>query len=153
MTAFDLFGEARAAVDRALAAQQAVNELVAPATDGGNQETADEGVRAGYAGVETGHVSGRTPNSPSADAGPGMVQPSPGPYTFAELEALYTSIWSLEDDGTDLTRFHELLHAALVFIGRIALAYPADWSVDAAALLRAMELRALWGPDHPVRQP
>lgn len=84
---------------------------------------------------------------------------SAGPYTFAELEALYTSVWSLEEDGTDLTRFHELLHAALVFIGRIAL-YDEDdgdtaaaWSPDAAALLRTMEQRALWGPDHPVRQP
>jgi hypothetical protein len=79
---------------------------------------------------------------------------SAGPYTFAELEALYTSVWSLEDDGTDLTRFHELLHAALVFIGRLALnEYEYEWGYDAATLLRSMELRALWGPDHPVRQP
>ena len=142
-------------IDRARRAQQAVNELVAPATDGGDRETADEGVPAGSpAGVETPVVRAGTPNSPSAEGPAGATaMASVGPYTFAELEALYTSIWSLEEDGTDLTRFHELLHASLVFIGRIALDEYGEWATDAATLLRLMELRALWGPDHPVRQP
>jgi hypothetical protein len=57
-------------------------------------------------------------------------------------------VWSLDDD--DPFRFDELLTSALAFIGRRALDVADE---RAAALLRAMEQRALWGPDHPVRQP
>lgn len=77
---------------------------------------------------------------------------SAGPYDPAEFEALIEAVWSLEDD--DPTRFDELLHAALVFIGRVAFApIGGQWDWHAAELLRAMEQRALWGPDHPVVQP
>lgn len=76
-----------------------------------------------------------------------------GPYDPAELEALVEAVWSLEGDA-DPTRFDELLHAALVLLGRIALdPYGLSWRDQAAELLRSMEQRALWGPDHPVRQP
>lgn len=81
----------------------------------------------------------------------------PGPYCEAEFGAFIASVWNFpaDDTGEDLTRFDELLHAALVFIAGIAL----DPSTDpheanrAAHVLRSMEQRALWGPDHPVRQP
>lgn len=73
---------------------------------------------------------------------------SPGPYDPAELEALIDAVWSLDGD-IDPTRFDELLHAALVFIGRIALnPFPTERGI-ATRLLRSMEQRALWGPDHP----
>lgn len=100
------------------------HELVALTTDGGNHET---------------------PAGVAATA-------SAGPYDPAELEALIEAAWSLEGDA-DPTRFDELLHAALVFLGRIALnPFPAERGL-ATQLLRSMEQRALWGPDHPVRQP
>lgn len=140
---------------RAQRAQQAVDELIARTTDAGDRQTADEGVPAGSAGVETGDVSAGAPNSPSAEGPAGdAATASAGPYTFAELEALFTSVWSLDDDGTDLTRFHDLLHAALAFIARVASGpIGGQWDWHAAELLRSMEQRALWGPDHPVEQP
>lgn len=81
---------------------------------------------------------------------------STGPYTEAELTALFASVWSLDADGTDLTRFDELLFHAVVFIGTRAMApYGSGlaYDHDAAALLRSMARRVALGPDHPVRQP
>lgn len=104
-------------------------EPVAPTTDGGNQ---------GSAGV--------------------AATASAGPYTPDEFRALFESVWSCspdspQDDG-DLTMFNDLLHAALVFVGQVALRPEWwDWHEQAAALLRSMEQRGLGGPDHPARQP
>lgn len=79
-------------------------------------------------------------------------------YENKEFEAFIGAVWNFAPDPDaedDLTRFDELLHAALVFIAGIAL----DPSTDpheanrAAQMLRSMEQRALWGPDYPVRQP
>ena len=134
-------------------------ELVAPTTDQGNR-AADEGVRVGSPGLETGEIGARTTNSPSAVEGPAgaTAMASAGPYDPAELEALVEAVWSLEED--DPTRFDELLHAALVMLGRIAMTRSSLYSPSSALdrqrvtqLLRSMEQRALWGPDHPVRQP
>lgn len=92
------------------------------------------------------------PTTDRGGPGPGALETSPGPYDPAELEALMEAVWSLE--GDDPTRFDELLHAALVFVGRVAFApIGGQWDWHAAELLRSMEQRALWGPDHPVRQP
>lgn len=86
----------------------------------------------------------------AGSAGAAATAPA-GPYDPAELEALIEAVWSLE--GDDPTRFDELLHAALVALGRIALnPYAAERGM-VTLLLRSMEQRALWGPDHPVRQP
>lgn len=81
----------------------------------------------------------------------------PGPYCEAEFGSFIASVWNFpaDDAEEDLTRFDELLHAALVFIAGIAL----DPSTDpheadrAATVLRSMEQRALWGPGIPVVQP
>lgn len=71
----------------------------------------------------------------------------------AELEALIEAVWSLDGDG-DPTLFDELLHAALVYVGRIALTGCAEDEIArAATLLRSMQLRVLNGPDHLVEQP
>jgi hypothetical protein len=74
-----------------------------------------------------------------------------GPYTVDEFDALISSVWSLDTD--DPFRFDELLNVALGFIGRIALdgSLPKFDRGRAAELLRAMEQRAVHGPDHPVR--
>lgn len=75
-----------------------------------------------------------------------------GPYTDDEFDSLMTSVWSLEED--DPTRFDELLSHAIGFIARLALEGDNGFAEsNAAVLLRSMEQRALWGPDHPVRQP
>ena len=112
---------------------------------------ADEAEREGSGRVETVAVA-RPANSPSAGllegSGGAAATASPDPYTEAEFDALVSSVWSLDDD--DPFRFDELLTAALAFIGRRALDVTDG---RAAALLRSMEQRALWGPDHPVRQP
>lgn len=81
-------------------------QQVAPATDRGNR-TADEGVRAGSGRVEP-VVRARTPNSPSAVAGP---------------------------------------------VGAALCGCSEDEIARAIELLRSMEQRALWGPDHQVVQP
>jgi len=119
----DEFAYLRGAVNRAAAMQQELNDLVVPPTEGDGP---------GSGGV-------------AATASPDL-------YTDDEYEAFCAAVWSLAEDE-DLTRFDDLLHAALAFIGAIALDRRPG-SVDrAVALLRAMEQRALWGPDHPVRQP
>lgn len=65
------------------------------------------------------------------------------------------AVWNFSPSEVeeDLTRFNELLHAALVFIGRVASDGYVEPPEAAAELLRSVEQRALWGPDHPVRQP
>lgn len=129
-------------------------ELVAPTTDGGDRQTADEGVQVPPGDrLDSGRTSACTPNSPSAEGPAGVAATaSAGPYDPAELEALIEAVWSLEGDA-DPTRFDELLHAALVSLGRIALNPFAAERGMVTLLLRSMEQRALWGPDHPVRQP
>lgn len=99
------------------------------------------------------------PTTDRGEQGPGAVTTSPGLYDPAELEALFRAVWSLDGDE-DPTRFDELLHAALVFLGRLAVAPDGTYvtstptgRADMALLLRRMELRATLGPDHPVRQP
>lgn len=136
---------------------KAYNELVAPTSDGGNHQTADEGVQGvgSPAGMDPGRCGvPALPNSPSAEGPAGdAATASAGPYTQDEFAALIEAVWSLEDTE-DLVRFHELLHAALVFVGRVALAGTGyQWGSEARELLRSMEQRALWGPDHPVVQP
>lgn len=72
----------------------------------------------------------------------------PEPMGRLEYDAIVGTIWSDLDD--DPTRFNDLLHAALGYIGGLALAFDADPGVAdwATAVLRSFEQRALWGPDH-----
>lgn len=94
----------------------------------------------------------------AATASPAACDCMSEKYKLEEFEAFIGAVWNFAPDPDaedDLTRFDELLHAALVYIGRVALDPSTDpFDADRAArLLRSMELRALWGPDHPVIQP
>lgn len=72
---------------------------------------------------------------------------TPDPFTEAEFDAILGTIWEGLDD--DPTRFDDLLFTALGFIAGIALTSRADRLPErAAGLLRRMEQRSLWGPDH-----
>lgn len=76
------------------------------------------------------------------------------PYAPEEFESLVAAVWDFDGCETDLTRFDELLTAALAFIARITLdGLNGFEETRAAELLRSMEQRALWGPGHPVKQP
>lgn len=117
-----------------------------------------EGVGSGVARVEpaasTPTLNSRPSVLPAGSTGAAATA-SVDPYHPGEFDALIASVWALEG-ADDPTRFDELLTAALAFIGAIAIdGVPPRLTTPhrAAALLRAMEQRALWGPDHPVRQP
>lgn len=148
----DLVGHLQKAVARARDQRLAV-----PPTEGDGHQTGDEGVGVGSDRLDAGVVSALTPNSPSPE-GPGDAPSlaSPGPYTPEEYDALVAAVWDFDGCEHDLTRFDELLTTALAFIGRIAIdgirTVPLDQD-RAALLLRRMEQRALWGPDHTVIQP
>ncbi|WP_020385945.1 hypothetical protein [Kribbella catacumbae] len=116
--------------------------LDVPTTDVGVHGAGDEGVEAGSPadGQETRSLAVvSTTNSPS---------PAPTPFTAAEFDAIVSTIWNgLPDDPF---RIGDLLADALGFIAGIALHEDTDPNdaARAAAVLRAMEQRALWGPDH-----
>lgn len=70
------------------------------------------------------------------------------PLTTAEFDAIVGAVWAdLEEDPY---RIGDLLAQALGFIAGIALHEDTDPrdAARAAAVLRAMEQRALWGPEH-----
>lgn len=71
---------------------------------------------------------------------------SPEPFTEAEFDSILGTIWNGLDG--DAHRFDDLLAQALGFIGGIAMRTDHHVAERAAALLREMEQRALWGPDH-----
>lgn len=73
---------------------------------------------------------------------------SPEPLTAPEFDAIVALIW--DDLDEDPLRVGDLLADALGFIGGIALDIHSDpHDADrATAVLRAMEQRALWGPNH-----
>jgi hypothetical protein len=70
------------------------------------------------------------------------------PLTPAEFDAIVGAIWADLDE--DEFRIGDLLAVALGFIAGIALHEDTDPhdAARAAAVLREMEQRALWGPDH-----
>lgn len=149
----DLAGHLRDAVARAREQRLAV-----PPTEGDGHQTGDEGVRVGSDRLDAGVVSALTPNSPSPAEPGGAVLSAvpPGPYIQEEYDALVAAVWDFDGCESDLTRFDELLTTALAFIGRIARDGTRSTPLDqerAALLLRRMEQRALWGPDHTVVQP
>ncbi|HET6291729.1 MAG TPA: hypothetical protein VFG33_00090 [Kribbella sp.] len=81
-------------------------------------------------------------------AGDGASHQPPAPLTADEYDSIVGTIWNeLEDD---LGRFDDLLAEALGFIAGIALHEDTDprEADRATAVLRSMEQRALWGPDH-----
>lgn len=127
-------------------------DLAAPTTDRGDQAT-DEGVEAGSDRLDAGEVSASTPNSPSVAGSGGVLLPEapPDPLTAAELDAIVTAIW----DGLDGDPFRvgDLLADALGFIGGLALRTDHHVAERATGLLRRMEQRALWGPEHPAEVP
>jgi hypothetical protein len=129
-------------------------ELSLVTTDHEGQESAGEGVAVGSVRVEP-VVSADAPNSPPAGtAGGAAATASPAPFTTEEFDAIVGAIWSDLDD--DPTRIGDLLAEALGFIGSLALRHVIGgplmpWlsvQLRAAELLRAMEQRALWGPDN-----
>lgn len=125
--------------------------LVLPPTEGEHHGAGDGVVDVGSGRVEPVRVSASTATEKPSLAPP-LAHDVPEPFTEDEYDALITSVWSLDND--DPTRFDELLSHALAFIGRIALDGANGLEESRAAeLLRAMEQRSLWGPDHPVRQP
>lgn len=71
---------------------------------------------------------------------------SPEPFTAAEFDAIIGTIWNGLDG--DPHRFDDLLADALGFIGGIAVRAGSNAAERAASLLREMEQRALWGPNH-----
>lgn len=75
----------------------------------------------------------------------GAVEPEP--FTEAEFDSIIGTIWN-ELDG-DPHRFDDLLAEALGFIAAVALRPDlTDTAGRAIGLLRRMEQRSLWGPDH-----
>lgn len=76
------------------------------------------------------------------------ASPADPPLTPAEFDSIVAAIW--EDLEDDQFRVGDLLADALGFIAGIALHEDTDPrdAARAAAVLRAFEQRALWGPDH-----
>lgn len=90
------------------------------------------------------------PTTDGDDQAPGGAAATapPEPLTPAEYDAIVSTIWNgLPDDPF---RIGDLLADALGFIGGLALAFDTDpHEADrATAVLREMEQRALWGPNH-----
>lgn len=113
-------------------------QLSVPTTAGDGQSGAGgEVAEVGSSRLDAGVVSASAANSPP---------PAP-PFTDAEFDSIVGTIWGdLEEDPF---RVGDLLADALGFIAGVALhpdTDPRD-AARAAAVLRQMEQRALWGPD------
>jgi hypothetical protein len=113
------------------------HDLVAPTTDGDDQGVGGEVAGVGSVRLDAGVVSAPAANSPP---------PAP-PLTVDEADSIICTVWS--DLAEDPRRFDDLLTQAVGFIAGVAL-QPGLGGVAlrAAECLRAMEQRALWGPDH-----
>lgn len=88
------------------------------------------------------------PEDPKAGGAAATASPADSPLTVEEFDAIVGAIWADLDD--DPMRIGDLLATALGFIAGIALHEDTDPhdAARAAAVLREMEQRALWGPDH-----
>lgn len=122
-------------------------DLVAPTSDGDDHGAGGEAAEAGSPRMEPGGVRAYAVNSPP----PAPIPPPghrPGPMNELEFDAIVGTIWNgLTDDPF---RIGDLLADALGFIAGIALHEDTDPhdAARAAGVLRQMEQRALWGPDH-----
>lgn len=110
--------------------EDATRELVLPPSEG---EHHDAG-------------AGATDRSAPASA-PQGCGPT-GEFTAAEYDAIVSTIWN--DLDSDPRRFDDLLTEALTYIVDVAVMNDTDpyEAARATAVLRSMEQRALWGPNH-----
>ncbi|MEU4391616.1 hypothetical protein [Kribbella sp. NPDC023855] len=110
-----------------------------------------EDPKAGGAAATASPATGHAPTCPlvcCTNAHDEAVTGVPAPLTAEEFDAIVGAIWADLDD--DPMRIGDLLATAVAFIAGIALHEDTDPqdAARAAAVLREMEQRALWGPDH-----